>query len=188
MKHVTAVLFLLVFTINLFSQTNYNDKYLIVLDIQNNFTKEKMNEKQSTKFLSKINSVIEKTNPKKVIYVETLTAALEIGLKGISVGFPDGLERDERLMLVNKNIFIKTRPNAFTSEKLMSFIKSENAEEFIVIGLAAEHCAMSTVLGGKELGYKMSVIPEAIVGTTPEDKQDALVRMKEEGIEMIFLN
>lgn len=163
-------------------------KYILVIDLQDIWTKQMLNSEESRRLIENINSVIEKADPDKVIYIESVVANLQLNFSGISVGFPDGLQLDNRLFIVNSNKMVKNKPNSFSSRKLSAFIKTHHASEFVVVGLAAEHCILATLLGGLELGYKMSIIPEAIAGESPEIKTKALNTAKVKGVEIISIH
>lgn len=55
------------------------------------------------------------------------------------------------------------------------------------IRLMAKECASKTLYGGKELGYDMYFIPEAIVGKSQKSKNKAVKKLKKNGIKVIHL-
>lgn len=160
-------------------------KYIIVLDIQEHFTKTVLNPDVSDTLIQIINQVIDGAEPQNVIYIQSLLSNLSVSLSGISVEFSPGLKFDERLKIVNTNIFGKNKANAFSSEELKAFIKSRKATDFVVIGLMAEHCVLHTLLGGKNLGYSMFFVPEAIAGKSDASKEKIFAQLKQEGIQAI---
>ena len=190
----TFVLGLAIFISTLsFSQTNlkFQNKFVIVLDVQQEFTENHMTENSAQKLIDSVNYVIENTDPKKVIYVSDTTVH-----KVLSISFKKGVtidttlskyDFDNRLKLVNENMFCKTGANAFESNELINFLEENNAKEIIVIGLMAEGCASATLFGGKELGYEMYVIPEAIVGKSEKSKNKAVKKLKKKGIKTLHL-
>jgi nicotinamidase-related amidase len=185
----THFLIALIFVSVFAAATNpLSGKYILVIDIQEIWTKQMMNPAESKRLIENINSIIEKADADKVIYIESVVANLDLNLSGISVGFPDGLKLDDRLLLVNSNKIVKNKPNTFSTEQLRTFIINHRAEEFVVVGLAAEHCILATLLGGLELGYKMSVIPEAVAGKSEESKTKALNSAKVKGAEIISIH
>jgi len=176
-----------------FSQTNlkFQNKFVIVLDVQQEFTENSMSEISAQKLIDSVNYVIENTDPKKVIYVSDTTVH-----KVLNISFKKGFtidttlskyDFDNRLKLVNENMFCKTGANAFESDELTNFLEENNAKEIIVIGLLAEECASKTLLGGKELGYDMYVIPEAIVGKSEKSKNKTVKKLKKKGIKIMPL-
>lgn len=172
-----------------YAQSNLNpleDKMLIVLDVQEYSTK-KMTEDQSEQFINTLNSAIEKANPEDVIYVKAIHRRLNLTLTKIYVDTLPHLDLDKRLIIVNENIFNKTKGNAFSSDSLVHFVKGKGIKDIVVIGLMAEHCAKETLLGGDKLGYNMYFIPEAMVGETDKSKLKTFNKLKEKGIKELSM-
>ncbi len=187
MKRISTLLLCLL-TLQVWAQSD-SKKYLLVLDIQNHFTSSIFpKDEERTSFIETINSVIANTNPANVIYVESISAQLSLTLKGPKVIFPYDLHLDERLRKVNRNFIVKNRPNVFSEEDMIDFATKNNATDFVIIGLAAEHCVLQSALGGQKRGYNITVIPEAVAGTTPEDKQKALKEIREMGISIVHID
>jgi len=190
----TFVLGLAIFISSLsFSQTNlkFQNKFVIILDVQQEFTENSMSEDSAQKLIDSVNYVIENIDPKKVIYVSDTTVH-----KVLTISFKKGVTidttlskygLDNRLKLVNENMFCKTGGNAFESDELTNFLEENNAKEIIVIGLMAEECTSKTLLGGKEVGYDMYVIPEAIVGKSEKSKIKTVKKLKKNGIKVLHL-
>jgi len=187
MKRI-SILLLCLFTHQIWAQTD-SKTYLLVLDIQNHFTSSIFpEEKERTSFIETVNSVIGNTDPANVVYVESLSMQLVLTLSGPKVIFPYDLHLDERLKKVNQNIIVKHRSNVFLEEDMIDFATRNSATGFVIIGLAADHCVLKSVLGGQKLGYNITVIPEAVAGTTPEDKQNALKEIRDAGISIIHID
>lgn len=172
------------------SKEMLQNKYVIVLDVQEEFTENSMSEITAQKLIDSINYVIENTDPKNVIYVRDTTVhkVLTVSFKGVKVDTTiSKYDLDNRLKLVNDNIFCKNGGSAFKSVELTNFLEKNNAKEIIVIGLMAEECTSETLYGGKELGYDMFVIPEAIVGKSQKSKNKALKKLEKKGINILHL-
>ncbi|MGE0018288.1 MAG: cysteine hydrolase family protein [Draconibacterium sp.] len=182
---LVALIFASVFAV---AKNPLSGKYVLVIDIQEIWTRQLMSPEESKLLIENVNSIIGYAETEKVIYIETVAANLRLNFNGISVGFPEGLQLDDRLMIVNSNKIIKNKPNSFSSDQLRSFIKTHQASEFVVVGLFAEHCVLETLLGGLKLGYKMAIIPEAIAGSSVESKTKALETSKQNGVEIILLH
>ena len=165
-----------------------NGKYLIILDVQEIATKNMMDDGDAENLIKAINSVIAISDSDKVIYIESIAAKLEISLTGLSVKFEDGMQLDDRLKIVSNNKFVKDKANAFTSERFLQFIEKTGASEFVVVGLMAEHCVTETLIGGKEIGYKMYFIPGAIAAESDEGKKVAFEKAMNKGIEEIEIS
>lgn len=173
-----------------FAQPNENsldDKLLIVLDVQEYATKYSLPDSTSEQFINKVNNAIEKANPENVIYVKAIHRRLNLTLTKIYIDTLPHIELDQRLKIVNQNIFNKTKGNAFTSDQLASFVKGKGINDIVVIGLMAEHCGMETILGGDKLGYNMYFVPEAMLGESEKSKIKTFNKLKKKGIKELSL-
>ena len=165
-----------------------NDKYIIVLDMHEFYTKTHFADSSILSQINSMNYLIENSDPDKVIYVISLSRVLYVSLKGIKVDTVSTPDIDKRVKQVNNNVFAKTKHDAFSSEDLAGFLKKHEARKFIVVGLAAERCVYKTILGGKKLGYEMYTVPEAIIGMTPEGKEKAIKKLAKKGITLLSLD
>ncbi|MFH1120959.1 MAG: isochorismatase family protein [Bacteroidota bacterium] len=161
-----------------------HDTCIIVLDVQQAFYKRPSLQLQAAEMVRYINNLTATADPDKVIYVRAAGKALSITSRGFSV---DTLtpETDSNLHLVSDHIFTKMSGNAFASEELTGFLKKMNASEIILTGLMAEKCIYDSALGGIERGYKISILPEAVIGSSPAKKEKALRKLEEKGIRII---
>jgi nicotinamidase/pyrazinamidase len=174
------------------SQVNnpVQDKFVIVLDVQQNWTDNSLPDKASEEMLKSINKVIEQTSPDKVIYVKSPVAAttLSVSFKGIKVDtvFADGF--DKNLLVVNSNIFEKKEGDAFTVKELTDFLKQKNAKEIIITGLLAEKCIYKTALGGISRDYDIYIIPEAIGSKSEKSKEKIIKKLSKEGVKVLNMS
>lgn len=167
---------------NVFSQ----EKYLMVLDIQDTFIKNKPYEESAKVVIDQVNTLIGSFDKGKVIYVKSAGKSLVISLKGFSTDTFPAPVFDSRLNIVNDHIFIKVSTgNAFESEELINFLKKNEVRDIVLTGLLAEKCIYQTALGGQESGYKIYIIPEAVVGKSEKSKGKAFGKLKRKGIEFI---
>ena len=163
-------------------------KYILVIDIQEIWTKNKLEPAAAELLIANINKIISKADSGKVIYIESVVANLSLDFSGISIGFPKGLMIDDRLHTVNSNRFTKNKPDSFSSEQLKVFLSKHTANSFVVVGLAAEHCILETLVGGLNRGYKMALVPEAIWGESEATKEKSIATAKKKGAEVVLLN
>lgn len=161
------------------------ERYLIVLDIQEFHKKNKQQDSTVKEMIQNVNSLISHFDTSQVIYVKATGKALSITLKGFSVDTLPAPAFDSKLTIVGSNIFTKIEGDAFTSAELMSFLESRKAKEIVLVGLMAEKCICDTALGGKSRGFDMTIVSDGIVGTTPKKKETAINEMKEKGIKFI---
>jgi nicotinamidase-related amidase len=167
------------------------DKLLIVLDIQEYYTKSKLTEDSAQKLIDSINYVISNTNPNNVIYIKSIHKLLNLSFSNPFIYVTNDTTAmclDKRLKLVNNHVFTKEKPNTFTVKALNDFVKQTNIKEIVIIGLLAEECLYSSLIGGKELGYTMYVIPEAIVGKSKKSKDKVIRKLIKNGIKIIDIN
>jgi nicotinamidase-related amidase len=161
------------------------EKYLMVLDIQEFPKKEQQLESSVMEMIQNANSVISRFSAEKVIYIKAAGKALSITSKGFKVDTLPAPEFDRALSVVSATIFLKTEGDAFTSAELMHFLESRKAKDIVLVGLMAEKCIYDTALGGKKRGYDITIVPEAIVGMSPKKKDKAIRKMKDKGIKFI---
>jgi nicotinamidase-related amidase len=165
-----------------------NDKYLIVLDMQEFPITKNFKEPVTLIQINPINRIIENFDPDKVIYVKAASLALSVSLKGITLDTVSIPVFDKKLKVVNNTVFIKTKGDAFTSEGLTGFLKKHEARKIIVVGLMAEECIYKTILGGKKLGYEMYTFPEAVIGKTPDSKEKIIKALAGKGIKILTMD
>ncbi len=164
------------------------NKYLIVLDAQQYYTHGKLAGSSAQKAIEALNSVISKKDADQVIYVNRDHKLLN--LTYIPPFFCTSLDSaamqmDENLKKRNENVFTREKPNAFSSNELLDFLKKNHVKEIIMIGFLAEDYFCSSVFQGKELGFKISVVPEAIIAKSQKGKDEALKELKENGVAVI---
>jgi nicotinamidase-related amidase len=158
------------------------DKYLMVLDMQEHFTNDVLNPDTATLLLDNINRIVKAADPDKVIYIKSVLSVLNLSLKGFQVNTLDGLDLDERLLVVSPHIFEKNKANALLQEDIINFLNKRKAAEVIIVGLMAEHCIVKTAMGAKREGFQVIVLPHCIAGKTLEGKARVLVKLERKGI------
>lgn len=166
------------------------DKFLIVLDIQEYYTSSKLSDGSARKLVDSINYVISNTSANNVIYIKSNHKLLNLSLSYPFVYVTldtSAMCLDKRMNLVNDNIFTKEDPNAFTVKALNDFLKQKNAKEIIIIGLLAEQCVYKSLIAGRKLGYKMYMIPDAIYGKSQKSKERVIKKLFRKGIGIIDL-
>lgn len=176
---------MLILGLGCFAQSKIENKILLVIDIQKHFTETTISDSSAKSLIENSNKIIANFNPKNVVYIQSIARVLNVSLKGFRVDTLPNLELDSNLNVVNNNIFTKNKGNAFTSESFSSFIEKSGLKEIVVIGLLAEHCVKETLIGGKNKGYEMFYVPEAIAAKNSENKTNAMVKFhKSEFIEI----
>ncbi|KAF0130054.1 MAG: pyrazinamidase/nicotinamidase [Bacteroidetes bacterium] len=174
-----------------FGQTIREERFLIVLDVQEYYTNRKMSEKEAQNFIDSINFVINKMRSPNVLYVKSIHKVLNLSFSSPFVYVThdtSSMRFDKRLHIINDNIFSKYDPNTFNLFEINDFLKKNNAKDIIIVGLLAEQCVYKSLIGGKKLGYEMFVIKEAILGKSEKSKEKAIEKMKKEGVKIIEMN
>lgn len=164
------------------------NRYLIVLDVQEFPKKDKQQESSVREMILNVNTLISHFNPEKVIYIKAAGKAISITSKGFKVVTLPAPDFDSSLHVVCNNIIIKTEGDAFTSAELTAFLQGNKPEEIVLTGLMADKCIYNTALGGLERGYHIKIVTEAIVGSTQKEKDKAVAKMKDKGVEFIQMN
>lgn len=161
------------------------DTFLMIVDVQNQFYTDNKLSVPAKGMIENINLIIDSFDPEKVIYIKAAGKMLSLSFRGISVDTLPAPDLDPTLRLVSHNYFTKREGDAFSTDDLMHFLQNNNARNIIVVGLLAEKCVYQTVLGGKQRGFSMTVVPEAIIGKTEKSKQKVIQKMREKGIEVL---
>ena len=96
----------------------------------------------------------------------------------------DGIKFDERLNVINNNVFEKRRPSALSSRKLVDFLKVKGIEQLVLCGLAADACVSATAISAIQKGYNVTVVSDCSVGFTDERAKVAFEKLAKQGIKI----
>lgn len=165
----------------------FENKYLIVLDMQEDYIAGKISDSVANEFVENVNTIISKVDTNKIVYVKTEMIVASLSFKGVSVDTIVNLDFCRNLNVVNNKIFIKEEGNAFANKELADFFKDEEASDIIIIGLLAERCVLHTSVGGLALGYNIYLIPNAILGKKEKTKKKTMSKLKNKGAEIIMI-
>lgn len=132
-----------------------NDKALVVIDLQNDITKNYRN------IIEKVNTAIlwAQSVGMHIIYIKhnNITA----GTRTLKPG-TKGAELVPELNVVSNNIFVKTKSNSLTSEAFCDFIKANGIDEFYICGADATACVKSTCYNMTKAGYTVHVLSDCV--------------------------
>lgn len=188
-KKILLLVLLLFFAENSMPQNpvNFNEAYLLILDVQPQFYANKPIEKEATKMIQDINCLIKHFDNHKVLYVKAGGKVLSISSKGIStqISYP---ELDSNLNVVNDNIFTKVEGDAFKSDSLYRFLNSNNAKHIVLVGLMADKCVFNTSIGGLEKNFHISIVPRCTIAASEKKKHKAIEKMKLKGVEILLID
>lgn len=161
-----------------------SEKIVIVVHVQEPYARDKLSNEYTAETVEKINQIIEEAESENVIYAKSVHKVLNLTLKKIYVDKID-IALDNRLKIVNQNIFMDEGGDVFKSEELYNFVKGKNINQIVIVGRVAEGCITKTILGGKKLGYEMFMISDAIIGKSKESKTKALNKLENKGIKKL---
>jgi len=149
---------------------NRERRALIVIDFQNDFTREDGKShacvKHVDEIIPRINDLInlfEKSND-DVIYIKTEWTNFFIKLlTGNAVASGSyGAELDKRIKQVNSHVFIKDNENIFSNVKFVQFLKNKNINKLYFVGLAVEYCIKTSFQVSQKYKYKTYVVRDAV--------------------------
>jgi len=181
------VCIMMLFTTHVFSQNTYeNEKYLLVLDVQQCWTEKSLSEKAADDMIKFINTLIEKTDPAKVIYVNSFARIASLTFKGVRIDTLPNQGFDKRLNIVNNRVYIKAEGDAFTSKDLITFLNQNQAKEIIITGLLAEQCVTKTVLGGINRNYSMYIVTDALGAKSEKSKNKVVQKLTKAGAKVLL--
>lgn len=131
------------------------DKALIVIDIQNDITK---NYKE---IIGNINAAIDwaVNNNIHIVYIKHNN--LSAGTRTFKPN-TRGAELVPDMKIASNNIFVKSKGNALTSEEFAAFVSENNIKEFYVAGADAVACVKSTCYNMAKNGYIVHVLSDCV--------------------------
>lgn len=152
-------------------------KALVVIDIQNDITKHYKD------IIVNINSAIKwaVNNDIHVVYIKHnfLSENMRVFKAGTK-----GEQLVPELNIVSKNIFLKTKANALTSEEFTFFIAKNGINEFYVAGADAVGCVKSTAINMTKEGYKVHVVSDCITSYDLKKIDEMLLFYSQKGCEV----
>ncbi len=130
-------------------------KALVVIDIQNDITKNYKN------IIGNINKAIDWAvdNDIHVVYIRHYNLS-----DGTRTFKPNtrGAELVPDLKIVSDNVFTKVKGNALTSDEFANFTRKNGIEEFFLTGADATACVKSTSYNLAKAGYAVTVLSDCI--------------------------
>lgn len=167
---------------NTYAQSNKNslaDKLLIVVHMQDAFSK-KVTKESTQDEMDNINQIIRTVNPEQVVYLIAMHKILNLTLKKIYVE-EQVKDLDDRLDVVNENVFVDHGGDIFSSNDLTEYLKQNDIHKIVIVGRLAEECIKTSILSGIEKGYDLYIVPDAIVGKSEKSKLKTIRKLKEKG-------
>lgn len=165
-----------------------NQKFLIILDVQEYYTLNQMTDSSSLILIHSVNKVIENTDNTQIIYVTRAHQVLNLSFSRPFIYTSQdtlAMRQDKRLNIVNEQIFERENSDAFSCKELTDFLEQNHASEIIIVGLRAEEFLYKSLISGKEFGYEMCMIPEAMAGKSKKRKEKAIEKLENKGIKVL---
>ena len=167
---------------------------LMVIDVQEGTTGVKSitesYQEQSEAFIGHVNQAIEEAIDKgyMLIYInsEVVNPLLNILNNTMAKG-SEGAMLDRRVLLRPGHIITKRKNDPFTNPELDRLLTENHVGKLILTGLDASHCVKSTVLAARNRGYQISVIEEAVIAVTEEQKKEAFDEYGKLGVTILSL-
>lgn len=156
-------------------------KSLVVIDLQNDITR---NYKEIIDNVNRsIDWAVENEIP--VVYIKHYN--LSAGTRTFK---PDtlGAELVPDMKIVSKNIFVKSKGNALTSENFADFIRKNEISEFYITGADAIACVKSTVFNMCRENFKVTVISDGITSYDKRKIDEMLKYYEKNGCKIITMN
>jgi len=165
-------------------------KALLVIDVQEDFTgrtaKPPFPYKNSRELIETVNGLIEDASGKgfNIIYIRQEFDGFMGKIisrmfgKGTAIRGTPGAEVDQRVSIINDNIFTKPKGDAFSNPALGKFLVEHSVNELFLTGLDAEFCVYHTAKGALNRGYTVNIIPNG-VALRAEKKWNVLMKRYE---------
>lgn len=164
------------------------NKFIFVLDVQDHFTTGEVSRDASDNLIRNINKILDKADPDRVIYFQTIIRQLDISFKGIHLAPLPDLGYDKRLNFVGNTFIKKYKGDAFSAEATEQMVSRAKGREIIVMGMMAEGSVSETVASALKKGYAVVLIPETIEGRTVNSTNRVLEKLQKKGAKIIHLS
>jgi nicotinamidase-related amidase len=165
-------------------QTNKSTKAILVLDIQNDFTRQNgrlaVSQHKAIKIIANLNKIIDESlqTGLTVIYIGNEYSKfniLNIFRNFAAVKGKNGTKIDSRLHVSTKHYFSKSKDNAFTNPGLHKFLKEREITDVYIGGLYAEACIYKTAKAAIMHNYETTILKDCIA-TRKEARFNKILR------------
>ncbi len=167
---------------------------LLIIDVQKNLVTRgerlSVDYNQALTLVKNINKIIQHSVEKnyQIIYIKNVFRKNSVinYLSGRTMeDGSSGSEIDERIKIVNHNIFEKNQMDSFTNHEFEKFLIENTVSRLIIVGLDAADCVDKTIKGALNRGYKVTVVGDAIASKTDEKRDKKINDFKNMNIEII---
>lgn len=167
---------------------------LLVIDIQKDMTerdgKKPLNLNQTDSIIPVVNKLIECAGERDwlVVYIThefKKNSVLRLVTRDFLLENLPGAKMDPRVLVVNKNHFIKNRMDTFSNKRFEDFLRENQVNQILVTGMAAEACVDKTCRSALKRGYKVIAINDAIAGSSDESRSRKLEEFQKYGARVV---
>jgi len=104
---------------------------------------------------------------------------------GAAIRGSRGAELDPRVRCASDVYFAKSRRDAFTNPALDAWLRAEQVDHLVVLGVMANACVRATVLGARNRGYRVTVVRDAVGAPSDGARDSALASLARAGAEIV---
>lgn len=135
---------------------------LILIDIQNDyFPNGKMEVVGSKQASINAKKILEKFRKEKSLVIHIQHLSIREGA-GFFIPNSFGAEiHDIVKPLENEKVIIKHFPNSFYQTELYQYLKDNNIEHLVILGMMTHMCVDTTVRSAKDLGFTIEIVGDA---------------------------
>jgi nicotinamidase-related amidase len=148
------------------------DKVLFVVDMQEMYVGKTRDKSvytyEADELIDKINKRILAYKPEEVFYIISIKRGLFGG--GMPKEGTPAASFPGKLKIVSKNIYEKSKPDAFSNVALEDFTRARNVKEIEMVGVDGGVSVGNTIIGAIECGMKV-IINEDCIGTISKEKE-----------------
>lgn len=155
-------------------------RFLLIIDMQEDYTGEKRNKKvfpyDIENLIGNINHRIDSYSKECIVYI-----------KNQFFWEPPKREKllSKDMKVVSKQIFTKRNTNAFKNIEFADFLKEKNVTELELIGVDGNYCVKATAIAAFKTGYEVFLNEHCIGISDTKKYKKSKMKMERMGIKFI---
>lgn len=183
--HTLFFLCTILFSFSLTGQEKGEQAALLVIDMQDEFTRHTLDEASASELINNVNTTIAALRPLDVIFVKADIRVLTISLKGIRTGSAEYSELDDRLDCREGDLVLdKQESSALTVEQLNTYLEKNRIGHLYLAGVFLGQCLTNTALHAVEEGYTVTMVREAVTAKKNRKSEKFLEQLKAQGVQV----
>jgi nicotinamidase-related amidase len=130
-------------------------------------------------------------NGMEILYIRTeyTNPLMQLLAGGMFKPGTDGFELDNKLNLVNDNVFSKSIADSFSNAAFENYLISKEVSSLYIVGADAAGCVLRTAQGAKNRNYSVTIIRDAVISAASDSKMKQVEEQRaKSGINAAFLN